>query len=479
MVMTVPSPKSSADSARWAHTSLVRRILNGEWESDVEGRLRLAIGDVKREAWGPIDLSACPLRVCADSLSRSYDVPPAIMAPDEAGAEVTKLVTRSGHWARMPLVQRDAWAEGEVYVRVDLDAYGEPTYRIVHGDRLTAEPDPEHPDRPIILRELVRRRVDGEPTWTWDVYDLTDPAYPTFRIYKDEKGDLGAELTNLFFSIPLEGESYPYRYENGRPYIPYVIYRATESGGLWHPYLRREITEGTLNVAMYYTFFGHIVRDASWPQRFVVDLELSGASRGEPTSPVLGPDGRPVRKQRSQLVTDPATVAVLRSLADATGQPQVGQWQPGGDPMVIIEAVGVYERRLASYAGITGSDQMRMSGDPRSGFAIAVSRTTLREQMRRIEPLLRRADEELLRMTAAMLSRHRGTRYPESGYEIVYQGVPESPEEREARREHVIALLDKGLMDRVAAYQAMHPGVSRAEAEEAIERIARINRATQ
>ncbi len=485
MVTVIPPvPHDPFDAARWRRIAQIRRILDGGWERDATERLSMMIPQVRQDAWGPPDLTANPTKVFATELARSYDQVPAISPSTDLGKQVVQGVIRSGHYARMAVGQRDAWACGEVYVRLDLDRFDRVTTSIVHGDRITTEPDPEHPDRPIVLRHLQLRRLFNmpDPVWTWDVFDLTDPTHPSYRIYKDDKGKPGEEVTFLVPEvwrgglIP-EGQAYPYRYAGGEPYIPFVAYRSVETGGMWHDLTRMELVEGTLILSVYYTFFGHILRSASWPQRYMAGVEPMGGASTESTG-LVDKQGKPIMRKRSSIPTDPATVVMLQHLANSsgTGQALIGQWQAGGDPQVVIEAIMQYERRLASFAGIAGSDLIRTSGDPRSGFAVHVSRHAVREQMRRIEPLLRRADEELLAKAAALMSLASGGRvqYPEDGYEITYRGVPESPEETAVKQRLVLERLNAGLTDRAESLRDLRPELT---LEAAKARIAEIDAA--
>lgn len=427
------------------------------------------ISGVREEAWGPPDLTANPLKVFATELARSYDAVPAISpAGGPLGQRVVDHAIQSGHFARMTIGQRDAWACGEAYVFLDLDRRGRVTTQLVHGDRLVAEPDPERPDQPIILRRARPRTLHGfdGQKWTWDEWDLSDDKFPRYRVLLDDGGSPGEDVTSLAHPgrPSWEGDSYLWRYLDGEPFIPGVAYRGVESGSLWNDRARLELVEGTLILSVYYTFFGHVLRNASWPQRYMAGVQPLGGGQMVDTG-LVDKQGHPILRKRAQVVADPATVLILEHLENATGQPLVGQFMAGGDPAVIVEAVMQYERRLASFAGIAGSDLIRSSGDPRSGFAVHVSRTAVREQMRRVEPLLMRADLELLRKTAALLTRATGKAYPESGYRLAYRGIPETPEERAAKEASVALRLRERLITREEALVDLAPSLTREEAE--------------
>lgn len=462
-----PIPADSADFGRWDHTRLARRILYGQWDRDLERRVQLQIGHVRREAWGTVDLSGNLYRSIWDSLAVMYDRWPTVTHPAGGGELVARggLVDRAGLWALMGRVQRDVLGLREMVVRVDITTDGQPTYRPVYPDLVTATPDPERPDRPIALREarLRRRPLSDRLIWTWDLLDISDPAHPRYEIL--DAGD-GSPMTEVYLGQDMSGEAYPYRLSNGTPIIPAVLYHAAKTGQLWDAYSTRELVEGTLEVGVKYTYLSHVLRSAAWSQRYAVDVDVVGAELADE-------DGN--GRGRSQVVTDPSTLVLLRSSEDAQGQPQIGQWSTTVDPVAIIETISRYERRLISFAGINPADQIRMSGDPRSGYAVAVSRDAIREVQRRYEPQFREGDLELIRVTAALLNQATGSSHPEDGYQIVYEGVPLSPQERAALRDHLMALVDAGLMDRVSAYQELHPGTSREQAEEALENIARIN----
>jgi hypothetical protein len=143
----------------------------------------------------------------------------------------------------------------------------------------------------------------------------------------------------------------------------------------------------------------------------------------------------------------------------------------------MIETIGQYERRLAAMAGINPADQMRMSGDPRSGYAIAVSRDAQREVAKRIEPVFQVSDEDLVGKSAAMLRIAGGESYPETGYTVTYQGVPLSLDERRAHLDELQTEIDLGLLSVVSAYQRRNPGTTEAEARAALAEIQQQNRA--
>lgn len=442
-------------------------MLYGAWREDLIGRLKQAIGDVRREAWGEPDLSSNVFRSSVSALAVLYDRAPNVSHDDPAATGLVDLVQHAGLWPLLRQVQRDTLGMREMLLRVDArtqaDGSIELVYRPVYPDLVLATPNPECPSEPIEIRE-ARCRKDPEtkrPRWTWDIWDIRDPRHPEHRILDTS----GNDISHLY-GLPtggLVGDAYPAMGADGLGVIPYGLYHAAQTGSLWNPYELSELVEGSLNCAVHWTFFGHVMRNCSWPQRYMVNVVTGADLEGDVTS------------RRETMVTDPATVLVLQQTEDGR-QPIISQWEPGADPMVMQEATALYERRVAAYAGISPSDVQRVAGDPRSGFAIALNREAQREAQRRFEPVFRPADEHLLAISAVMVNAAIGRSiYPEKGYRVAYQGLPPSPEEQQAERDQIRGLLEMGLLDTVTAYQRLNPGLSRPDAEKALDNIRATN----
>jgi len=468
-----PMPHDPSEAARWEHTRLRRRMLYGAWREDLDRRIALAIGAVRREAWGIPDLSSNVFRSSMTSMSVLYDRRPKVHHSDQNSAdELSKYVIDAGLWPLMQRVQRDTLGMREMFVRVDVmpdrddPGSAEVNYRPIPPDMVLAYAHPEHPDEPVEVREMrLRRDKHGKPRWTWDVLSVVDLDMPFYRVIS--AGDNGGEdLSAEYLGVEggLVGEAYPYRYSDGRPFLPLVLHHAAKTGMLFDPYEASELVEGSLNVSVFWSMFGHVIRQASWPQRYAVGVRVPSA--------VI--DGDQDATIRESVIPDPATVLLFEP-SDEGVSPQINQWDAGADPQALQEAISLYERRLAAFAGISPADVQRVAGDPRSGFALAISREAARESQRRYEPVFSPIDEELLGITAAMINRTIGSSLPEDDYRVAYESLPPSAEERQGEREHILGLIQAGLLDRVEAYRQLHPGLSRADAEEALASISAIN----
>lgn len=463
-----PTPPETADQLRWGYTHMVRDLLYGNWKAHLEKRVREAVGPVRREAWGLLDLSANLYVQGWNALAVLYDRAPTVQHEDEAAADLmSTVVSEALLWSMMQRVQRDTLGLREMLIRVEI-ADGMPVYRPVFPDHVVAVADPDQQDRPVQIWEAIPRldwrTRTGSLIWTWDVWSIAGDE-PFYRVLSaDRQQDLSAH----YLDTEQVGPTYAWRDGDGVPVLPYVLYHAQHTGRLWDPFATRELVEGTLNLGVKYTFLGHVERNTAWPQRVMINAMPAGMS--------VVDEEHDSTARRHEIVTDPAVAVALQAIDPEAGQPSIGQWQTVGDPASMMEVITQYERRLFSFFGINPADQLRLSADPRSGYAIAVSRDSQRTVQRRYEPVARAGDTELLRLTAIGLNRAGvdGT-FPEDGWKITYHGIPLSAEEQKAVREHVAGQIGTGLMSRVDGYLALNPGLTRKQAEQALERIRREN----
>jgi hypothetical protein len=129
----------------------------------------------------------------------------------------------------------------------------------------------------------------------------------------------------------------------------------------------------------------------------------------------------------------------------------VGQFEAGADLEKIEAVIAAVAHRLATDAGLSPTELQRTSGSAKSGYAISLSNEGKRSAQRKYVMQFRRADEELIAKSAVIYNRAMGTTFPEGGYSVLYREIPLSSEELRGRREHVLAMMEAGLMDRVEA----------------------------
>ena len=451
---TPPTPTSTWDAERWEHTRLRRRMLTGRWHCDLAARVKKAIGVERAEAIGEagFDLSSNVFAHVSGALAVLYDVPFTVRHADPAAAAaMTELLQRCGVVAQMPEVQRMTLGLREMLLRVDAvdpDPASEtpPLERVVlcvrpvPPDLVEARPHPLRPGEPIWVAEAMQTTVNGKDAWVWEIADAR-PASPGLAVWSADRKD---DLTVAVYGRAFEGPAYPW-WDGAEPVLPYVLYHAAVGTSLWDPWTWSEIVFGTLQAGVLWTHFGHTMRNASWPQRWSIGVRIAHEKSNE---------------GRSYVVTDPTTVAMFQPAEDAT-QSQIGQWQAGASPDVAIAAVESYEQRLALHV-VPATDILRASGDPRSGYALALSREGRREAARRYEPSFRRADQRLLGVIAVAVNGAFGEQLlPTSGWDVTYRALPPTLEEQTAAEERILKALGAGLITQeqaVAQWAALTQG---------------------
>lgn len=453
-----PPPSSAAELKRINETRLRRRLLYSDFESDVLELMQAQLGTVRRDAWGRPDLTANPYLSVADQVSQLYAEEPAITAP-QGSQELLERLASIGTWPMMQRVQRDTYGLREMLVRGTIEE-GELVLTPIFPDMVTSRCSARTPNIPEAITEYVELD-DGR--WARIVTDLGSRATGVPPTHYAEDATTGKDISEAVLGQPrMVGDAYPYRDGAGNPILNYVIYHAAETGRLWDYRTLSEVAIGSLNICLLLTYYQHMVRNCSWPQRWAVNVTVGGAE-------VVTTDG--AQGSRKGVVTDPGTLLLLYA-DEETGQPMIGQWSPAGDPEAVLRSVSMYERRILLLAGLEPPDVARQEADIRSGYSLAVQRESIRRVQRQFEPMFRRSDLQLIAMSAALLNAANGTSYAETGYRLQYLGLPPSPVEERAKREHVLALLDAGMIHPVAAYMRLHPGVTEQEAQENLSQIA-------
>ncbi len=455
-IPTFPDPW---EASRAEVTRKRRRMIDGGWEQDLQQRMLAHFGHIRSGVMGPLDLSANPYKVVCQELSTLYLSPP-MVRHDLAAPAMTddrSAVTRSGLWAQARRYQ--TWVIGcrDYAVRASATESGELRYRPVAPDLVVASSTAEIPDVPVAVSELRLRRHPntGRPVWTWDRLDVSDLDAPIYEIREwDSNGDegmYGLDWSGHFGPIT----EYPYRTKASLPVLPYVIHHASRVGDrLWDAWHSTELYEGSLNLAAMMTFALHSHKDASWPQRWAIGAQPAGMETVD----------KDAKARRQEVVTDPGNLLMFEPTAEGV-QPQVGQFEPGADTRMLYEVNEMYSARLGLDQGISGSDMQRMSGDPRSGYAISLSNNGKREAQRTYVTSFRDGDERLMALSAILLNCATGSDLPESDYSVIYREIPLSPEEIKGREESALRRRDAGLLSRVDAYRELNPGLSAEQAQ--------------
>ena len=439
-----PAPTNPEEASRWEHTRHRRALMEGRWVRLLEDRLQAQLGSTRRQAWGIPDISSNPFKVVATELATLYDAPPDV-SHNTAGGAVDELcgsnglIARSGLWPQMARFQSMVIALREMWMRIDVED-GRLIYRPVSPDMTIAEADPSRPTTPLAYAEIRLRHIRGEAQWAYDVLDIRDPAAPSYTVRLAKDTGMGEDVTLEVLGGTYSGADYPYRRADGTPILPVVLYHASLYGDrLFDAFNGVELYEGSLNLAVYYSFLAHTLRDASFPQRYAIGVRIAGSDMVDGGS----------RGQRVEVVTDPTTILMLDAAMEQ--QPQVGQFVAGADVEKIEATIAAIAHRLATDAGLAPTDLQRTSGSAKSGYAISLSQDGKRTAQRKYVMQFRDADERLVAISATLYNRAMGTQFPEGGYSVHYREIPLSPEELASRRAHAMEMMEAGLMDKVEA----------------------------
>lgn len=413
-------PASETD--RVEHTRMRRRMLYGLARPDFRRKVLARLRSVERaEAWGDPDMTGNLFASACRGLAQLYTPDlPRVRGPSAADA-VIEAAASGGLWNLLIRGQRDTIGLRQWLVRVE--AVDDPAsllgkglaYRPAYPDRCVCRPRADAPDLPAYVAEAVysQRRGDPSPRWYWEIWS-TDEGVPYYELRTTlDKGAPALER--------LDGPAYPYWDRSGPtpiPVVPYSLYHAERTGYLWDPWEWIEAVEGSLELVTQLTFFGHVLLKAAWPQRYSIGVEWGGSSVEEAVD-----DGTPARA-RTSIPADPAVVLVGYPAEDAsgalTGQPVVGEWEIGADPRAIMEAITAYARWLGAVMGLDPGQILRVDGDPRSGYAIKLSREQQAEARARFRPQFERGDAETMRVSACVLGSAAGVVLPTRGYSFAY-----------------------------------------------------------
>lgn len=442
-----PLSVPACDQQRIYDSWRLRMMLDGSWRPLLAAHGEVQLGSARASLVGEWDTSANLFSSVIDQTSTMYDTPPEIR-----GDAVLRASFESGGWwgmARQHQRYVRGLHESAVFVGWDSERV-HPTYELVTPDLLTVETAAGNAARPETVWRARRRKLAGREFWVWDRWSVAG-GVGSLTVW-----DSGRQrnITSAFFDpAAWSGAAYPYRGADGRPLIPAVLYHSAGTGnGVWHTHQHQEIVFGTLQVGVLWTSFVHGFLRASWDQRWIANGRVRGGA-------VEQAGDRPIRV----IIPDPTAVLEI----DGQGA-TAGAW---GSPIDIDAAEGVvrrYENRLAVHAGLSPADVVIESLNPASGASIVVSQSGKRTIALRDLVHFRSGDVQLAEVTAAV-NRGWGVACSAEGFSARYRGVELTIGERETVSRWLPIEMDRGLLDRVTAYQELHPGTSAADAQADLE----------
>ena len=474
------------DQDRSEHQRARASILDEDFDQVLDLWLRDYVAPEVLETWGQPDTSNNPLVSYVSQLTTPgrYSQRPIVHHASEAAAGLLDpggALDAAGWTTKAQTYERRTIGLGDYLVGLDVFE-GSLVIQLVEPCDIYLEADPRRPDRARALWHLRLRydSVRGAYRWTFTIYDLGDPEAgrpPSLRVVsateKDEDGY--RDLSDAYLDGgALVGDAYPYRYEDGRAFLPWVQYRSSDTGKSWLWSELRGLHRGTLHVCTYATYTGRAALDATGSHVLTWNLQLPGAdvrlASGRPYDDGVGytPGGAPIE----QVPITPGAISACQVVEPGV-QPGVSVVGPGINLAPLHAFTRGYIHDLMLNRGLGQASVEKVSANPASGAALHISDRQRREYQERIEPLFRASDLELLSKAAAVLNRATGTDYPESGYSIVYHRPPRSPGEEKDARERDEWLVSNGYRSKVDVYRARYPGLTSDDAVEDLRRIAR------
>lgn len=466
-MVTIPShvrPDSVEEKARWDEQGLRLRLLEGAHIQDVQEDIRsMFASEIAADLEISADVSRNVFLHVYNQLNTAYSTSPEVRVSEESGEVDLSPVLTPRLWPQQAQTGLIVHALNEAVVRVDWAYWNESTsecsYRLVTPDTVVLKADPSQPDSPLRVEEVRPRSTPaGDTVWTWEVWDISDPENPIFRV--DAVNDNGDRQDATHIFAPELVGKYPYMHE-GLPVLPYVLYHKAIGSRLWSWQKGIELVRGSLRLASLWTHWGDGFTNAAYPQRYSLDVESqAGISRniGGVSVDVVPTDRKSILKFSS---TGP-TGGVL------------SQFSAAMDPRSAAESLKIYESGLSTYAGLNPSD-LQVTG-AQSGYAIVVSREGQRRKQREIEPALRIADQTLLATAAKLSNAYGGHNLPTNprDYSINYRGIGEGPEERKAKAEGIERELEMRLISRIDGIRRLNPEI--VSDSDAVERLLAVDR---
>lgn len=430
-----PTPQDYAEQMRWEETRLRARILEETHRQDLLNRQIAQYGPARAKIIGTPDQSVNFLKGTCRQLSvlymdRGSMAHPSGPYPELLGEDVPDptaegetirqpgFIEKAGFWSIMGRVQMWTLGLNEMLVHpciVDAETNPRVVYRVVNPACVTAIADYEDPTRPAALRWLTKRRdrETGKVGWTWDEWDIQDKDRPFYRIVAVNPDGKDGEDVTLRVLTPEAADYDQWRKADGTPLIPWTVYHKQWPTGLWDPYDWKAAVEGTMMLSIDWAYAEHCFQDAAFPQRWSMGCGV----RPDYVEPQSG-----TSPATAHVVVDPTRVIRFDPDDNATN-PQVGQFEPGADVTTLGEYLAARTAQLGQQMGVDASDLVRTSGDPRSGYALAISQEAKRQAQVTYKPQFERSDKELIALTATLLNRATGSSFPEDGYSIDYADV--------------------------------------------------------
>lgn len=480
----VPRPVlfDAENQRRSEHYAVRTAILADDFAELATQWMEEAYGEEQVRTWGPPDTTLNPLASQTRQLTTPglYGISPkvngtgALLGPDG-------LLAKVGFWSRSQWLQYMTVGIGVYFRRVgvtwDVDqATGERanhrlTDRLVNPANVVVFVDEYNCIQKLWelrLRERLGNDGSVERFWLWDQWDVSNPASPSLRVVEAGlTGTVGRDVSVDWLVLPdgsrgaLVGDAYEWRDPDGKPFLPWVTYRATDGGDFWTSW-RRAMHGGTLRACAYWTFTSRSALFSTGEHHIIGGVD-TGSMPGADTKRGDGNRESAAAPQLTMRVSPGMITMVPVKANQQLTDISIG---PGVNLPNLQAFASTYGWLMAMAEGIT-SDAMRTGANPTSGAALAISATQRREFSAQVTPLFSAADIECMTKFAWML-RIAGVDVPDTGYSIEYHTIPLSPGEQADERAQLEWEEDRGQLSPIDLHMRLHPGQTREQAIEAL-----------
>lgn len=475
------------DRAEWQ--MLRMRMLTHKFDEDAAQFFEEAYGVDNARMMGIPDTSLAPLPAQTAQLTTPglYQKTPSMRWRNSRGGEAVKrvideqdgILAQAMYWSMMRMVMYFTVGVGNQILAVTTVDRNGRTVPVVQPAPVfdvaveCPEDDPMTPYRLMWRRLRVRESRDGktrQADWFWDVYDISDPENPTFRVMTS---DLREDVTRVH--VP-GYEGYGWVTPEGTPYLPFVFYHAAITGTFWHEY-RPALRQGTLRSVANWTMTGQAALWSQGNHNLVGGVDPAAI----PTTEVMvDPDYSKVAPLKTMRCT-PGMVTFVP--VEDEKQLQLLPMTSGVDLAKMVDFSNTYSINLAITDGISPSDATRRSANPTSGAALTISQADKRAFAASVTPAFAASDLQAARVLAWTMTAETGVYHEAEGYTIRYAPIPLTPTEQKELRDQLTWEQQQGQRSMVDVHMALNPGVSREQALDAIVQAAvdeaRIQRAVE
>lgn len=485
-----PRLYDDANQLRSEYQQVRFAILTENFDREMVDFIVDTAGEDTSQLWGIPDTALNPLASGTRQLTTPglYGTRPGTMSPNGAGealAGTGGLMDDARYWSRSQWVQYLAVGLGLVFRRLGAITEGPPdartvrlTDRIVLPQNVVAWATVDEPTRVLGLWELrVRTRTvtNGrtECFYAWDQWEINpntgQGSLHVMRCGYDGqpmKGE-GSDVSASFLvgtdgqPGPLVGERYPYRRPDGSAYLPWVTYRAVDTGEVW-PTWRRGMHRGTLRACALWTYTARTALHATGEHTILAGPDTDAL----PTTVRRGDNDQ--NQSAHALLSMQVTPGMITVLPMADGKTlQSVQIGPGVNLPNLSAYAQMYQMLLFIGDGQHPSDASRQSANPSSGIALEINASSRREFSAQVQPLFRESDTEAIAVYAWLLT-SVGQDTPADGYSLTYHVIPLTPTEQGDLRAQLQWEEERGQISPIDSHLRLYPGRTPEQAEDAI-----------